>query len=107
MSSFYEWTVEPFTWHTVKNGLYVIDNDFSIKFRDEHNKWFSFLILKGAKTDGGSIPKIFSWFADSWRDNDYRYNAAFVMHDVLYASELLPKDTADDLLRSSLRDCGE
>ena len=53
MSSFYEWTVEPFTWHTVKNGLYVIDNDFSIKFRDEHKQWFSFLILKDAKTDGG------------------------------------------------------
>ena len=50
MSSFYEWTVEPFTWHTDKKGLYVIDNDFSVKFRDEHKQWFSFIILKGAKT---------------------------------------------------------
>ena len=29
------------------------------------------------------------------------------MHDALCVSELFPKDTADDLLRSSLRDCGE
>lgn len=105
MSSFYDWTVESFKWHKEDN-LYVIENDFNIKFRDDKNNWFSFLILKGAKTDGGSIPKIFSWFADSWRDNDYCYNATFIMHDCLYASELFPKDTADDLLRSSLRDCG-
>lgn len=106
MSSFYEWTVEPYTWHK-EDDLYVIDNDFNIKFRDNNINWFSYIILKGAKTDGGSIPKLFSWFADSWRDDDYKYNATFIMHDCLYASELFPKDTADDLLRSSLRDCGE
>lgn len=106
MSSFYEWTVEPFSWHK-ENNLYVIENDFNIKFRDDKNNWYSFLILKGAKTDGGSIPKAFSWFADSWRDDDYRYDATFVMHDALYASELFPKDMSDDILRSSLRDCGE
>lgn len=106
MSSFYDWTVESFSWKK-ENKLYVIENDFNIKFRDDKNNWYSFLILKGAKTDGGSIPKAFSWFADSWRDNDYKYNATFIIHDALYASELFPKDTADDLLRSSLRDCGE
>lgn len=106
MASYYEWTVEPYTWHK-EDDLYVIDNDFNIKFRDEKGNWFSFLILKDAKTDGGSIPKAFSWFADSWRDNDYKYNATFIMHDCLYASELFPKNIADDLLRSSLRDCGE
>ena len=104
--SFYDWNVQKFTWHE-ENGLYVIDNDFTINFRDELHRKYAFTILKGAKTDGGSIPKIFSWFADSWRDNDYRYNATFIMHDALYASDLLPKDVADDLLRSSLRDCGE
>ena len=104
--SFYDWNVHKFTWHEEK-GLYVIDNDFTINFRDELHRKYAFIILKGAKTDGGSIPKIFSWFADSWRDDDYRYNACFIMHDALYASELFPKDTADDLLRSSLRDCGE
>lgn len=105
--SFYDWNVQKFTWHTNKNGLYIIDNDFNVTFRDDLHRKYAFTILKGAKTDGGSIPKFFSWFADSWRDDDYRYNATFIMHDALYASELFPKDVADDLLRSSLRDCGE
>ena len=66
--SFYDWNVQKFTWHE-EDGLYVIDNDFTINFRDELHRKYSFIILKGAKTDGGSIPKIFSWFADSWRDD--------------------------------------
>ena len=106
MASYYNWTVDPFTWHTdKKTGLYVIDNDFTISFTDEANGMYMFLIKKGAMTDGGSIPKIFSWIAPSWSD-DYKYNATFVLHDGLYGSALLPRLTADDILRSSLRDCG-
>lgn len=103
MASFYNWKVTPFTWHVV-NGLYVIDNDFLITF-DDKVKSYTFLIKKGAMTDGGSIPKLFRWFTKGWSD-DYRYNATFLLHDALYGSELVHRDIADDILRSSLRDCG-
>ena len=56
-------------------------------------------------TDGGSIPKVFQWFAKGWSD-DYKYNSTFILHDALYGSELVHRDIADDMLRSSLRDCG-
>lgn len=105
MASFYNWDVTKFTWHQNEDKTYTIDNDFEVSFTDENKNKFTVKFKKGFKTDGGSIPTAFSWFAKGWSD-DYKYNATFVMHDALYCSELLPKATADDLLRSSLRDCG-
>lgn len=104
MSSFYHYNCTPFTWHEV-NGLYIIDNDFEIILDDEHSNRYTFKFKKGLMTDGGSIPKVFQWFAKGW-SADYRYNAVFILHDALYGSELVPREIADDMLRSSLRDVG-
>lgn len=103
MPSYYNWEVSPFTW-TEMNGLYVIDNDFGITLDDKEKK-YRFKLKKGLLTDGGSIPFMLRWFAKGWT-NDYRYNACYILHDGLYGSELLSKEQADDILRSSLRDCG-
>lgn len=103
MASFYNWRVTPYTWKEM-NGLYVIDQDFYIQF-DDKERLYVFKIKKGFMTDGGSIPKLFRWFAKGWC-NDYKYNACFILHDALYGSEIVHKDLADDILRSSLRDCG-
>ena len=103
MASFYDFNVTPYSWHKV-NQYYVIDNDFLITLNDKTNS-YTFKIKKGAMTDGGSIPKAFGWFAKGWSD-DYRYNACFLLHDALYGSEIVHRDIADDMLRSSLRDCG-
>lgn len=106
MASFKNWTVDRFTWSKKNDDLYRIENDFTIMFQDEENHTYIFLIKKGALTDGGSIPKAFSWFAKGWYDDNFIINACYILHDALYASELMPKDIADDILRSSLRDCG-
>lgn len=103
MASFYNWRVTPFTWHKV-NQYYCIDNDFLVQFDDKVH-CYTIKFKKGLMTDGGSIPKLFSWFAKGW-SNDYRYNATFICHDWCYGSEMIHKDMADDILRSSLRDCG-
>ena len=86
------------------NGLYIIDTQFLISLDDRKNL-YTFKIHSGFMTDGGSIPKIFSWFAKGWSD-DYRYNAAYILHDWCYASGKVNRPMADDMLRSSLRDCG-
>lgn len=103
MASYYNFNVTPFKWHKM-NQYYVIENDFLISMDDKVN-CYTFKIKKGAMTDGGSIPNAFSWFAKGWSD-DYRYNACFLLHDALYGSEIVHRDIADDMLRSSLRDCG-
>lgn len=103
MSSFYNFKVTPYKWHAM-NGLYVIDSPFYISLDDRKNL-YTFKIHSGFMTDGGSIPKIFSWFAKGWTDN-YRINAAYILHDWCYASGKVARSNADDMLRSSLRDCG-
>jgi len=105
MSSYYNFNCSDYSWHKEKD-LYVIDNDFVIFLTDEKGKQWCFEIFKGFKTDGGSIPKAFSWFAESWKEDDALYNACFILHDGLYASELVSRSVADDMLRSSLHDCG-
>ena len=103
MSSYYNFKVTPYTWHEM-NGLYVIDNDFYIQLDDKVNLYV-FKFKHGLMTDGGSIPKLFSWFAKGW-SNDYKYNACYILHDWCYGSGKVNKEIADDMLRSSLRDCG-
>lgn len=110
MASYYNFTVTPFKWHQREDGLYVIDKAFRITLQAENGELSKYQIRKGFITDGGSIPKCFSWFAPSWEpsgsDTDNDYNACFILHDGLYASELESKAIADDMLRSSLRDVG-
>lgn len=103
MASYYNFKVTPYRWHEM-NGFYVIDDSFFISM-DDGKRLYTFKIHRGFMTDGGSIPKIFSWFAKGW-SNDYRYNAAYILHDWLYASGILKREIADDMLRSALRDCG-
>ncbi len=107
MASFYNFKVTPYHWHVEEStGLYVIDDDFYIKFDDKRHE-YSFKVLKGVRTDGGSIPKAFQGIVGkSWDSYNIKYNACFIAHDLFYGSELVAKDIADDVLRSSLRDCG-
>ncbi|MCQ2087788.1 MAG: DUF1353 domain-containing protein [Bacilli bacterium] len=105
MASYYSFKATDYTWHKDKD-LYVIDNDFTISLKDSNGNERSYLIKSGFKTDGGSIPSVFQWFAPSWKDDDNQYNACFILHDGLYGSELEDRSTADDMLRSSLRDTG-
>lgn len=63
-------------------------------------------ISKGAIFDGLSIPRPFRWFLPEIDYTNDLYSASGLVHDCLYASELLPKDIADDIFRSILRDSG-
>lgn len=103
MASFYNYDCSKFTWHEVGDN-FVIDNKFKISLDDKEFR-YELTILPGFMTDGGSIPKIFQWFAKGWTD-DYRYNGIYILHDALYCTEYATREIADDMLRSALRDYG-
>ena len=67
---------------------------------------YDFNISYAAVWDGLSTPKCLRWFLPSYDEKNNLYNWAGLIHDALYGSALLPKDEADDLFRSLLRDSG-
>lgn len=88
------------------NGLHVIQSKLVVNLIRDDNLLYTITIYPGAMCDGLSIPTGLRWFLPKWdKDNDL-YNIAGIIHDGLYASELLTKDTADDIFRSILRDAG-
>lgn len=101
--SFYNFTCTPYKWHKVAD-LYQIDDRFVMTMDDKECK-YSVTILPGFRTDGGSIPRMFRWFVKGWTD-DYKYNAAFILHDAMYCTGFAHRNIADDMLRSALRDVG-
>lgn len=103
MASYYNFKVTPYRWHRV-GSLYQVDDRFDITL-DDGTHVYRITILPGFRTDGGSIPKVFSWFVKGWSD-DYIYNACFVLHDALYCTAYVTRYIADDMLRSALRDVG-
>lgn len=89
------------------NDKFQLTKDFSILLVEENTeKTYRITISKGAVWDGLSIPKVFRWFLPEIDYTNTLYSASGLIHDSLYASELLPKDIADDIFRSILRDSG-
>nr|DAW67870.1 MAG TPA: Protein of unknown function (DUF1353) [Caudoviricetes sp.] len=67
---------------------------------------YDFAISYAAVWDGLSTPKCLRWFLPSYDPKNDLFNWAGLIHDALYGSALLPKDVADDVFRSVLRDAG-
>lgn len=93
---------------SIDNDKFVLLNDFYITVMksDNANEKYTIKISKGAVWDGLSIPKLFRWFLPEIDYTNQLYSASGLVHDCLYASELLSKDIADDIFRSILRDSG-
>ena len=90
-----------------KDGrLFFLNKDASIALRDDRHRLSAYSISYGAVWDGLSVPWALRWFLPNYDRSNNLYNWAGLLHDALYGSELLPKDTADDVFRSILRDSG-
>lgn len=89
-----------------EDGLHIVQSKLVLNLMRDDNKLYTITIYPGAKCDGLSIPVLFRWFLPSWDANNQLYNVAGLVHDLLYGSELLPKDECDDIFRSILRDAG-
>lgn len=90
----------------IEDELYVLDKDLHVVVMDETGAVYTFTLYKGFKCNGGSVPKPFRWFMPSWDDKVPLLCVAYCLHDWLYASVMMPKEQADDLLRGLLRDAG-
>lgn len=92
-------------WTKIGN-LYQVTDDIICILRDELGTRYKFHLLPGFQCDGGSVPWCFRWFVPSWSQTNDLINAAFFIHDAAYASGLVHRDIADDMLRGLLRDAG-
>lgn len=91
----------------VDDELFETRSPFTIVL-EETNQHFkiSITVNQNAKFDGLSIPKPFRWFLPEIDFTNTLYSAAGLVHDALYASELVSKSVADDIFRGILRDAG-
>lgn len=81
---------------------YVLSQNWYCYFEDDEFKVDVILLLKGFITDGGSIP----WWYE-WRLNPVgKYLKAYLVHDILYATELIDRATADAILRAMMKAMG-
>lgn len=86
--------------------MHMLKSRTRILTRCSDGNIYSFRLEPGFQTDGGSVPKPFRWLIPSWDAKNKLLCLAYALHDACYGSECLPKDLADDLVRSLLRDSG-
>lgn len=94
------------SWVRMPSGVYQATEDIAVSVRDDSDMYYTFSILPGFRTDGGSVPTAFTWFVPGWSDDNPIINMAYALHDGVYATACLPRPYADDLLRGTLRDAG-
>lgn len=87
-------------------GTYQATDDIFVTVRDQDGMHYEFHLFPGFRCDGCSAPLCFRWFAPKWHPGNDLYNIAVCLHDACYASGLLSRGHADDLLRGLLRDAG-
>lgn len=95
------------------NKKYVFNNDAKIIAKYTKNNIVYKLELdlkKGFRTDGASVPFIFQWFLPGWDKKNPIYNAAAVLHDVLYTAAgidgYFTREECDDFFRGGVRVAG-
>lgn len=86
---------------------YILCNDIEVVLKEGNYGYIVRIHIKsGAVWDGLSVPYIFRWFMPNYFIDNPLANVAGLVHDAMYASELVAKDTADDMFRGILRDAG-
>lgn len=86
---------------------YILENDIEVVLKEGNYGYIVRINIKaGAVWDGLSVPYIFRWFMPNYFIDNPLANVAGLVHDSMYASELVAKDTADDMFRGILRDAG-
>lgn len=86
---------------------YILENDIEVVLEEGNYGYVVRIYIKsGAVWDGLSVPYIFRWFLPNYFIDNPLANIAGLVHDAMYASALVSKDTADDMFRGILRDAG-
>lgn len=103
------WQVEPYMqdgsefdiskWDEV---THILTRDWKFKYDGDYG-CFEIVIKKGFITDGGSVPNVFSALIRQWGIN----TPAFLVHDALYAGEIVDREKADWIMLEIMQACGE
>jgi hypothetical protein len=105
MHFYYLGSKNPNAWCKV-GKMYQAVEDIYVYLRDDTGFRYTWHLLPGFRTDMGSVPAVFQWFVPGYSKDNYLINLAYYTHDAAYASGLVPKGIADDMLRGILRDAG-
>lgn len=74
-------------------GVFVLKEPLQVSFRRQfRTEWETVRIEEGFLTDGASVPRPLWWFAPPFADT---YLPAAVLHDAMYATHAVDKNTAD------------
>ena len=91
----------------LQDDKYILENDIEVVLKEGNYGYTVRIFIKaGAVWDGLSVPYLFRWFLPNYSIDNPLVNIAGLVHDAMYASELVAKDTADDMFRGILRDAG-
>ena len=91
----------------LQDDKYILENDIEVVLKEGNYGYTVRIFIKaGAVWDGLSVPYLFRWFLPNYSIDNPLINIAGLVHDAMYASELVAKDTADDMFRGILRDAG-
>jgi hypothetical protein len=60
-----------------------------------------YTVPKGFKSDYGSIPRVLWWWLPP-----HQYRPEYLLHDMLYACELVQREEADNILKMALKEAG-
>ena len=67
-------------------------------------------IDKGFRTDGASVPSMFTWFLPKWDNKNMKFNCSAILHDVLYTTKgnnnKFSREECDDFFRGGVRCAG-
>lgn len=101
MHFYYDGARNPKAWIKICN-LYQATDDIYVRLHDDGGMHYTWHLLPGFRTDGGSVPAAFRWFVPSWSDTDDVLNIAYATHDAIYSSGLASREIADEMLYSML-----
>ena len=109
----------PFLWREDEDGTHVLKRTATLYIDyTKDGESFSGKVRfcgeatdgRGFRCDGLSVPKIFRWFLPSWKENNWLYNVAGVLHDWLYCTHgaygRFSREECDDFFRCILRASG-
>lgn len=82
----------------VGDGLWRLDRD--VVFR---HKGKQYTVKRGFTTDFASIPKFYQW---RFNPDDNEVAAAAVIHDALYAGEMVDRKLADEIFLTAMQELG-
>lgn len=92
---------------TLKDNIGMIHATYT---KNNERFMLTLKLKAGFRTDGASVPSLFTWFLPKWDKNNMKYNCAAIIHDCLYSAKgikgTFTREECDDFFRGGVRVAG-